>query len=302
MPALPSTASPLAPPPERLAAADRDALVRVAGVLGAACLAVGADGRVAEANARAQALLGAHVVGRALDEALPGDLARAVQGALGGARAALSSAAPGPWLHGEALPAEGGGAVVLLHDGSALREAEAARDEGQRLARALLVTIPDVVYVFDIAAGRNVWFNREIAEVTGYTANQMRAMGRGLNALIHPDDLARWPAFVAERDRLPDGEFAAFEYRVRHQDGRWRWLSARETVFARDERGRPTQAFGVAQDVTRQKEAENVLAERAEHQARIAEALQRPILRPAGGGTAASGGRPPRPLGVPRRL
>ena len=249
---------PAPPPLVPLGGADRDAFARAAELLGAAVVEVDWAGRVRDLNGLAEALLGARgdVYGRDADDVLDG-----------------------PWHEAERLPTADGGCLLLLRGGDALREAEADRDASQRLARALLVTIPDVVYVFDIAAGRNVWFNREIAEVTGYTATEMRAMGRGLNALVHPDDLARWPAFVAERDGLPDGAFASFEYRVRHRDGSWRWLSARETVFARDAAGRPAQAFGVAQDVTERKEAERTLAERAAHQGRIAEALQRPLLQ-----------------------
>ena len=251
-----------------LSTADRAALVWAADVLGTSAVDVDPAGQIVDLNESAEALLGGRggVVGRRADDVLGRD---------------------GRWREAEDLVLGDGGRLVLLRDRAALRDAEAARDTSQRLTRALLVTIPDVVYVFDIAAGRNVWFNREIAEVTGYTAREMRAMGRGLNALVHPDDLAAWPAFVAERDALPDGAFAAFEYRVRHRDGGWRWLSARETVFSRDADGRPAQAFGVAQDVTDRKEAERTLAEWAEHQARIAEALQRPLLRapaPGGGG------------------
>ena len=264
------TSPPAAPPrptAAALSAADRDALVRAADLLGAAVVRVDGAGRVADLNGPADALVGGGAVGRRVGDVLPED---------------------GPWAEAERIPTADGGCLVLLRDGAALQAAEADRDASQRLARALLVTIPDIVYLFDIGAGRNVWFNREIAEVTGYTADEMRAMGRGLNALVHSDDLEAWPAFVAERDGLPDGAFASFEYRVRHRDGRWRWLSARETVFARDADGRPAQAFGVAQDVTERKEAERTLAERAAHQGRIAEALQRPLLRapvsgPAGG-------------------
>ena len=262
------TSPPPAPPrpaTDALSAADRDALVRAADLLGAAVVRVDGAGRVADLNGPADALVGGGAVGRRVGDVLPED---------------------GTWAEAERLPTADGGCLILLRDGAALQAAEADRDASQRLARALLVTIPDVVYVFDIAAGRNVWFNREIAEVTGYTAAEMRAMGRGLNALVHPDDLARWPAFVAERDGLPDGAFASFEYRVRHRDGQWRWLSARETVFVRDADGRPAQAFGVAQDVTDQKEAERTLAERAAHQGRIAEALQRPLLRAPVSGAA----------------
>ncbi|MDT0630584.1 PP2C family protein-serine/threonine phosphatase [Rubrivirga litoralis] len=266
MPARPTSSGPDRPVaitapsrPALLTAADGDAVSRAAGLLGSAVLRVDGAGRVVDLNGPAAILVGdaAAVVGRDAERVLGDHL----------------------WRGADSLDTADGGRLVLLRDGTALQEAETARDASERLARALLVTIPDIVYLFDIAAGRNMWFNREVAEVTGYTASEMRAMGRGVNGLVHPDDLARWPAFVAERDALPDGAFAAFEYRVRHRDGRWRWLSARETVFARDADGRPTQAFGVAQDVTAQKEAERTLAERAEHQGRIAEALQRPLLQ-----------------------
>lgn len=245
-------------PPDALSASDRDSLLRAAGLLGAPALFVDGAGRIADLNEPAEALLG-DVFGQPADSVLLDDAS---------------------WDDAERLDTADGGWVVVLHDQAALSRAETARDTSQRLTRALLVIFPDIVYLYDIVAGRNVWFNREIAEVTGYTAAEMRAMGTGLNALVHPDDLAQWPAFVAERDALPDGAFAAFEYRVRHRDGGWRWLSARETVFTRDAEGRPAQAFGVAQDVTDRKEAERTLAERAAQQARIAEALQSPLVRP----------------------
>ena len=52
--------------------------------------------------------------------------------------------------------------------------------------------MPDVLYVLDLREGRNVYVNREVWRVLGYTPEQVPGMDRGtLESLVHPDDLAR---------------------------------------------------------------------------------------------------------------
>jgi PAS domain S-box-containing protein len=51
-----------------------------------------------------------------------------------------------------------------------------------------------------------------------------------------------------------DGEVIQAEFRVRQDNGEWRWLHSWDTVFARDEEGRPRQILGLVQDVTQQKD------------------------------------------------
>ena len=52
----------------------------------------------------------------------------------------------------------------------------------------------------------------------------MRSQGTGGKHLIHPDDLARVDA-ETRRVAGSDGAVTGFEYRIKHKDGRWRWLS-----------------------------------------------------------------------------
>ncbi|NJP05810.1 MAG: response regulator [Chloroflexaceae bacterium] len=56
-----------------------------------------------------------------------------------------------------------------------------------------------------------------------------------------------------------DGEILTFSYRMRHADGTWRWLSAREVILKRCADGKPCQVLGIAQDITEQKQSEETI-------------------------------------------
>jgi signal transduction histidine kinase len=69
-----------------------------------------------------------------------------------------------------------------------------------------------------------------------------------MRALIHPQDLAR--AFKHRETvlRSPDGVFASAVVRMRHADGRWRWIELREEVAERTASGAPRRIQGFASD------------------------------------------------------
>jgi PAS domain S-box-containing protein len=73
-------------------------------------------------------------------------------------------------------------------------------------------------------------------------------------AVIHPDDLARFEAAV--NDHL-EGRTARYEceYRVRHPSGEWHWLAARGRC-TRDSSGKALRFVGSSTDVTAQKQAQ----------------------------------------------
>jgi PAS domain S-box-containing protein len=47
-----------------------------------------------------------------------------------------------------------------------------------------------------------------------------------------------------------EGEGSEFEYRVRHRDGRWRWLLSRSLPFARNDQGGVRQIVTATFDIT----------------------------------------------------
>lgn len=138
---------------------------------------------------------------------------------------------------------------------------EAALRESQRFTENIAHTIPDLLYVYDIIEQRNVYVNREIGRMLGYTAEEIQVRGSGMIfSILHPEDRER--AINRQLQRIAtasDGEILELEYRMRHSSGEWRWLQVRETVFMRTPNGQPQQILGVAQDITNRKHAESQL-------------------------------------------
>jgi diguanylate cyclase (GGDEF)-like protein/PAS domain S-box-containing protein len=79
---------------------------------------------------------------------------------------------------------------------------------------------------------------------------------------IHPDDMAS--ASDAMRQHL-DGHSASFEaeFRARHKDGRWIWLSSRGKVVQFDAEGKALRMVGTLMDVSARKEAEEAIRQMA---------------------------------------
>ena len=158
-----------------------------------------------------------------------------------------------------------GGVVV---DISETKHAERELAENKDFLERVLGVTPEVIYIFDIVEQRNVFSNRQMLDLLGYSPEEIAEMGSDvLPRILHPDDRDVIVAHHRRAVDLEDGEVLEVEYRMRRPDGEWRILHGRDTVFARDERGLVTQLIGTAQDVTDQREAEGLarqLGERLE--------------------------------------
>ncbi|MEO6006378.1 MAG: PAS domain S-box protein [Opitutus sp.] len=153
-------------------------------------------------------------------------------------------------LRAEGLSMDGG------TDGSALQRAEAAGKRENFLQRLIEVT-PSVVHVFDLEQQSSVFINRTVASVVGYRAEEIAAMGdKVAPTLMHPDDLARFPAHLDRVRALRDDEVADFEHRMRDRAGEWHWFHSRDAVFARDAAGAVRQLIGTAIETTARRKAE----------------------------------------------
>jgi PAS domain S-box-containing protein len=117
--------------------------------------------------------------------------------------------------------------------------------------------VPDVIYVYDLDLQQNVYINREITELLGYTPEQISLMGSNvLPQLMHPDDFQAQIEQLDEFSYLPDDQMIERYYRWYHANGDLRWLYIRTKIFARHMDNRPRQLLGVAQDVTERKHLE----------------------------------------------
>ncbi len=147
------------------------------------------------------------------------------------------------------------------------QQAELALQESQHFIEQIAQASPNILYLYDIQSERNVYANREISTVLGYTPVEIQAMGASLfQNLIHPDDLTIIPAEYARIAAAQDGDILEFEYRMKRANGEWCWLLSRNSIFRRDSQGRVLQTIGTAQDITAQKAA---LLELQEYQQRL---------------------------------
>ncbi len=77
---------------------------------------------------------------------------------------------------------------------------------------------------------------------------------------IHPDDVEGRRKALRRYIQGLTPQFS-HEYRLRHEDGSWRWVSVRGKASAHDEQGRITQMSGIAMDISQRKSTDKALIE-----------------------------------------
>lgn len=113
---------------------------------------------------------------------------------------------------------------------------------------------------WDLRTGVVVYDSR-CAEILGYRDGEVAPLFDAWSDHIHPDDLARCRLAVA-RHLAGESDRYELEYRARHQDGRWIWIRSHGAVVQRDCGGTPLRVVGIHQEVTAQKEVEEMLRQR----------------------------------------
>ncbi len=140
--------------------------------------------------------------------------------------------------------------------------AEEALRESQRLLQRIADFTPNILYLYDIIEQRNIYVNRQVSAILGYTPEEIQDMGAAFfQTVSHPDDWPKLLEYTQRFDTAKDGDIIETEYRMKHASGEWRWLHSRDTVFARTPEGKPQQVLGTAADITDRVRAEKALQE-----------------------------------------
>ncbi len=123
--------------------------------------------------------------------------------------------------------------------------------------RQMAALVPGVIYVFNHQSMSNEYANKSIAELLGYSPEEVKGMGEDLfPTIIHPDDFDVLAEHVGSLQELSDDEQAVWEYRAIRRDGTEVWLRSIETVFTRAASGNVLRHIGIAFDITAEKNAE----------------------------------------------
>ncbi|MBE9202345.1 PAS domain S-box protein [Synechocystis salina LEGE 06099] len=168
------------------------------------------------------------------------------------------------------------GASKIARDITTRLEVENALRESQYFIEKVANYSPQILYILDPIAWKNIYVNYQSLEILGYTPEEFKNGGTDLLLnILHPDDL---PTLYNNKDfweKAGDGQVLATEYRMRHKNGSWRWLRSREVVFARDDYGQVTKVLGTAQDISDSKKQEQKLYEQGRRELLLRQITQR---------------------------
>ena len=125
----------------------------------------------------------------------------------------------------------------------------------------LIELLPEIVYIYDAIAQRNVYINSQIYNSLGYNPGEISGLEPDFMLVVmHPEDFQRFRTHLTKLRNLQLGEESRFEYRMRHKNGSWRWFCSLDRVYSRDN-GRVRQIIGITRDITNRKETEIALRE-----------------------------------------
>ena len=159
-------------------------------------------------------------------------------------------------LHRINLPDGQNGVICYYFDSTKIREAEEALEASEERLRAVLDNSRDVIVRFNLSTGRIDYVTPNTASLVGYEPEEYVNMDRAaVLASIHPDDM---PAVKAAQEKaLVEGK-ADVEYRQRHKNGEYTWVSNRMSVI-KDETGKPIYRLSSIHDIGKRKRAEEDL-------------------------------------------
>lgn len=138
---------------------------------------------------------------------------------------------------------------------------EALRDR-ETFISAINNTARVVIILYDLTTSKFVYVNNYVEQVLGFSVEEFQAMdNEAALALIHPEDVEATINFIKRSQIAQDGEHLLHEYRLRHQNGEYRWFQASNAVFERDVNNTAKSLLNVLEDISERKEAEQALRE-----------------------------------------
>ncbi len=141
----------------------------------------------------------------------------------------------------------------LEQEASRQKETESALMESEKRLELVLKATSEGIWDWDIVSGRTYASNR-CGELFGVkTHSGVTSVTESWASRIHPDDYDAVSNCL--RSHLEGKAPFDVEYRHRHEDGAYRWQSARGMALF-DEDGRPYRMVGTIQDITDKKRAE----------------------------------------------
>ncbi len=191
-------------------------------------------------------------IDQCIAEGIPYDLELPIETAEGNRRWVRTVGGPAKEENGEVVKIAG-----AFQDITARKEAERELRQSRERLRMAVEGGNIGTWDWDLETGA-VIFNRQWAEMLGYSREELDFHFSTWEDLVHPDDLERATNIL---DRYIDGEIDTYnpEIRMRTKDGDWKWIQTIGKVVDRDDDGTVTRAAGIHLDIHDRKQAEQEL-------------------------------------------
>jgi PAS domain S-box-containing protein len=154
------------------------------------------------------------------------------------------------------------GRLFVSLDVTGRKRAEEGLRESEERFRQMAENSRDVFWMRDLKTLDLIYITPAYERLWGQSLEDAREQPTSWLASVHPEDRAH---IATAFERQTRGEFTENEYRIVWPDGSIHWI--RDRVFPiRDEAGRAYRTFGVVEDITERKQAEEALRESEEKQ------------------------------------
>ena len=153
------------------------------------------------------------------------------------------------------------GCIGIALEVTESRRAERAARESEARFRGMLERSRDVAYKLLLGSGQYEYVSPSAEAHLGIKAEEMMAMGAAsFWERTHPDDRQRIAEAYSASQLTGQGDPAppVLEYRIRRDDGTYRWIEDLVSVL-HDEEGRAIAEIGSLRDVTEDKQARDAL-------------------------------------------
>lgn len=149
--------------------------------------------------------------------------------------------------------------MLEMEKGREVAEHELA--EKEEFINKVALLSPNIIYVIDIEKWTNIFHNKQIWKILGYSEYEVEtATRKGLARIINEQDQHTFRQHYNHmRYHVQDAEVIEKEFRLKHKNGSEVWLITREVPFKRNARGRVQEVLGTAIDITARKIAEREL-------------------------------------------
>ena len=166
------------------------------------------------------------------------------------------------WVRETAHTIRNSAGAVLYYEGTveditASVQAQQNLADSEALWRMALEAAGDGVWDWYPESGRE-FLSPNLLRMFGFEPGELPDAAAELDRRTHPDDVAR---MLRDRQAHFEGQTPTYmnEHRVQCKDGQWKWILTRGMVVSRDAAGKPLRVIGTHTDISKRKQAEEVI-------------------------------------------